>query len=208
MENTINLMGLKGSGSVIAEAFLILAGISYDYEEVNYDIEGPAKKRLVGYNPLGQVPTLIFSDGSVITETLAVAAYADSKCPGLALLPRDAATAARFFRWTSYIIAAIYPTFTYGDTPTKWVNDSNGAKQLGNSTDLWRKKLWSILDKEAGNPYFFGKTFSAIDIYLGVMIHWEPRRDWFRKNCPNIHLVAELVGSDKRLAELWARNFD
>ena len=99
-----------------------MAGIPYDDEEVDYDEPGPARDRLFSLNPLGQVPTLIMPDGSIMTESAAIIFMIDDKVPEAGLVP-PAGSAERngFLRWLIFIVAAIYPTHTYGDDPKKWL---------------------------------------------------------------------------------------
>ncbi|HQZ45576.1 MAG TPA: hypothetical protein PK042_05645, partial [Usitatibacteraceae bacterium] len=35
-----------------------------------------------------------------------------------------------FYRWIAYLVSAVYPTFTFGDDPGKWVGDEAGGKRL------------------------------------------------------------------------------
>ena len=52
------LLGAAGCGSIIVECGFNLAGIAYDYEEVDYQDDSPTRPRLLQVNPLGQVPRL------------------------------------------------------------------------------------------------------------------------------------------------------
>jgi GST-like protein len=201
----IRVLGAKGSGSVIAEAFLALADIPYVHEEVNYQDDGPDREKLLRYNPVGQVPTLILSDGSVLTETMAVAAYTDYRDPELRLIPRILSEVGEFWRWCAFLVSAIYPTFTYGDYPRRWVK--SGPEELVKSTGEQRKKLWMIMEHQAKDPYFLGTNFSAIDIYLMVMRNWGPRRKWFDEFCPKISRIADNMETEPALKDLMARNF-
>ena len=203
----IHVIGTKGCGSVIAEAFLTLAKIPYDREEINYEIEGPDRDRLLKLNPLGQVPTLILQDGSILTETLAVAVYVNSKFPELKLIPTYSTELEKFWRWSVFLISSIYPTFTYGDLTTRWVSDQNGSEQLRETTDHHRNKLWMVVEAQSGTPYFLGNTFSAIDVYFAAMVHWRPREKWFEENCPKIYSIARKVSRDQRLSALFEKNF-
>ena len=60
------MIGCRGCGSAIAEAALVLAGVPFDREEVDYNQKGPARDRLFALNPLGQVPTVVLPDGTVM----------------------------------------------------------------------------------------------------------------------------------------------
>jgi GST-like protein len=204
----IQVIGCKGCGSIIAEAFLTLGGLPFDREEVDYDEQGPGRDRLLALNPLAQVPTLVLADGSILTETLAIAEYVNTRVPSSGLIPVGGSERTRFWRWATFIVAAIYPTFTYGDSPGKWVANAEGRAQLRASTDSWRQKLFSLLEAECQSPYFLGDTFSAIDVYLAAMVHWRPRRPWFDTNAPRVAAVAGRIESRPELAELFAANFD
>jgi GST-like protein len=200
------VIGTKGCGSVLAEAFLTLTDIEYDRKEIDYGGKSEETEELRRHNPLGQVPTLVLPNGTVLTESLGVAAYADSREPGI-LIPRSTDLAPRFWRWAVFMVAAVYPTFTYGDSPEKWVKNEEGAAQLRESTDEWRKKLWKIVEGECGAPYFLGETFSAIDVYFAAMVNWRPRRAWFKENCQKIEAIAQSVETRPKLKSVWSANF-
>lgn len=206
MEKTL-VLGCRGCGSAIAEIFLSLAGMPFDREEVAYDQPGPGRDKLLSLNPLGQVPTLILPDGFVLTETLAIAHYVDRLHPKLGLIPKSEIDFRKFLRWSVFLVASLYPTFTYGDVPEKWVPDPKAAPSLRESTDRQRENDWRVLEGEASAPYFLGETFSAIDIYLAIMTNWRPGRAWFEKNCPKIHRIAEVTRELPAVRDIYARNF-
>jgi GST-like protein len=201
------VFGCKGCGSVIAEAALTLAELPFEHEEVDYTQPGPARDRLAALNPLVQVPTVVLPDGTVMTETVALVHHIDELVPAAGLLPppgdplrRDA------LRWLTFLVAAVYPTFTYGDEPAKWVGDAGPA--LREATLAHRQKLWLQLEGAAKGPWFLGPRFSAIDIYLGAMTHWRPGRAWFAASTPKVHAAAVALEADPRLTALWRANFD
>ncbi len=208
MSDAITIYATKGCGSAIVEAFFTLADIAYERIETRYADPGPERDELLKHNPLGQVPTLILPDRSVLTESLATVRYTEERNPAVGLIPKDSKNLARFLRWSTFLVTAIYPTFTYGDEPEKWVKDEAGAKQLRASTDEWRKKLWLIVEGEAEGPYFLGKGFSAIDIYIKAMLHWRPGREWFIANTPKLNAIFERVSAMPELKPVWDLNFN
>jgi GST-like protein len=207
-ERRILVIGCKGSGSAIAEACLVLGNLPYDREEVDYEQPGAARDRLAALNPLVQVPTLVLPDGAVLTETLAIAVYVHLHAPDAALIPKSEDAQVRFWRWASFLIGAVYPTFTYGDDPSKWVKHPEGSAELRASTDEWRKKLLGLLEGACSAPYFLGDVFSVIDLYLTVMSHWRPRPAWFVEHAPKVMAVSAHVRRQPALAELWARHLE
>ena len=200
------VIGCRGCGSVIAEAALVLAGIAYDREEVDYTRPGPARDRLLAVNPLGQVPTVILPDGSVLTETAAIALHVDELVPAAGLFPAPRDPLRReALRWLMFLIAAVYPTFTYGDDPAKWVGDAGPA--LRDATNAHRERLWQQVEAAARGPWFLGARFSMLDVYVAVMTRWRPRRAWFAEACPRLSAIAAALDGDPRLAALWDANF-
>ncbi len=202
---TWRVLGCKGCGSVIVEAALTLAKIPYDREEEDYSTPA-GRERLLQLNPLAQVPTVILPDGTPMTESLALILHIHDLQPELGLVPpvgdplRPTA-----LRYLTFLVTAIYPTFTYGDEPSKWVGDAGPA--LKDSTLAHRKRLWQYLDGVAsGGNHFLGR-FTAIDLYLAAMTRWTPGRDWFAQHAPKLHAIASSLDADPRLAKLWAANF-
>jgi len=200
------VIGTRGCGSVIVEAALVLAELPYDREEVDYTKPGPGRGRLLAVNPLGQVPTVVLPDGSVMTETAAIALHLDELVPAAGLFPAPGDPLRReALRWLFFLIGAVYPTFSYGDDPAKWVGDAGPA--LREATDRHRHQLWRQVEAAARGPWLLGARFSMLDIYVGVMTRWRPRRAWFAEHCPRLTAIATALDDDPRLRALWAANF-
>ena len=200
----MKVIGTRGCGSVIAEASLILCGVDYTREEIDYEHPTPA---FLALNPLGQVPTIVMPDGSIMTETAAFAIWLDGEHPRAKLLPPTGdPLRAHALRWLVYLVAAIYPTFTYGDQPAKWVGDAGDA--LRASTNAHRERCWRHVEANSGAPWFLGDRISIVDVYICVMSRWRPRRDWFASHAPKLHAIAATLDEDPRLRPLWAANFE
>jgi GST-like protein len=201
------LLGCKGCGSAIVEAAFALAGLALECEEVDYGKPGPKRERLFAMNPLGQVPALVLPGGTVLTESLAIVHYVNDRAPAAGLVPapgdprRDA-----FYRWQVFLVAAVYPTYTYGDDPAKWVGEGEAAKALRRSTDEHRKALWLQMEAAAGAPWFLGETRSAIDLYLAVMTWWRPGKAWIAGNCPKLAKIAQAAEALPGVGEVIRRN--
>ncbi|HUP97266.1 MAG TPA: glutathione S-transferase family protein [Usitatibacter sp.] len=203
------LLGCKGCGSAIVEAAFALARLPLEYEEVDYSAGSPTRTRLLEVNPLGQVPALILPSGAVMTESLAIVHYVNDLVPKAGLIPAKGDPArVPFYRWAAFIVAALYPTWTYGDEPAKWVSDIQGAKQLRESTDAHRKALWTRIEAEgAVGPWFLGERLSALDLYVVAMIRWRPGLGWFAKHTPKLMAIAEKTSATAGVADVIKRNF-
>jgi GST-like protein len=202
------LLGCKGCGNAIVESALALAGLPYEYEEVDYSAGSPTRARLLEVNPLGQVPALVLPDGEVMTESLAMLHYVNDAAPKAGLVPaKGDARRYTFHRWAVFLIAAVSPTFTYGDEPAKWVEDTQGSKQLRESTNRHREALWRQLEEAAQGPWFLGERMSALDLYVAVMTHWRPGRKWFAANTPKLIAIAEKVAALPAVAPVLKKHF-
>jgi GST-like protein len=206
--NDYHLIGTQGCGSTIVEAMFELAGLPYTVDYVDYASPGPGRDRLLRANPLGQVPTLLLPDGTVMTESAAIALYIADRAPQAGLVPGvNDPLRPVFLRWLIFLVAALYPTFTYGDDPAKWVDDEAAGKALRSSTDEHRKKLWQQVEAQAqATPWFLGTQFSAIDIYIAVMSYWRPGRNWFKEQCPKLTATTQAVEALPKAGPAIKRN--
>ena len=114
---------------------------------------------------------------------------------------------ARFLRWQMFITANIYPAYTYMDVPARFVCDEDAQEGFAKAVCDRAKGLYAILEGEASSPWFLGKRFSALDIYICTMTRWLPRRPWFDKHTPRLVAIADASESIERFADVWARNF-
>ena len=48
--------------------------------------------------------------------------------------------------------------------------------------------------------------FTALDIYVTVMVHWRPGKRWFVANCPELDAVAEAGLALPKLRSVWEHN--
>ncbi|HEX4597214.1 MAG TPA: glutathione S-transferase family protein [Burkholderiaceae bacterium] len=203
------LFGRAGWGSVIVEAQLAALGLPFEFEEVPdlFDSE-QGRRDLARFNPLSQVPTLQLPDGSVLTESAAITLYLadvtgrDDFVPAAAHRSRP-----QFLRWLVFLVANIYPTFTYADDPRRFVRDEGAAKAFDAAVGEYRRNLWRIVETAAGAPWFLGDRFSALDIYTATMTHWGPGRRWFEEQAPSLTAIARRAGEDARFGSVWKHNF-
>jgi GST-like protein len=205
------LLAAKGGGSMIAEAAFTLAGLPLDIQYFSWTDLGLEHDQLRAINPLMQVPSLVCPDGAIITESAAILMHVDDIAPNVALVPPVAHPKRReFLRFLMLLNTAIYPTFTYGDTPQKWLKGQSeaAAKALRQTTDDHRKTLWRYVESWAGAPWFLGETFSALDLYVWVMVSWRPGGDWFKTEAPRLHAIGARAGALPQLAAVAERQND
>lgn len=198
-----------GWGSAIVEAQLAFYGLPYRLEEAGdlFD-SAEARDKLRPLNPLTQVPVLVRPDGTVLTESAAITLHLadltgrDDLVPG----PQSPQRAA-FLRWLVFLVANIYPTFTYADIPTRFVKDEQAADAFVQEVNTYGRRLWGMVEGAAAAPWFLGERFSALDIFLAVMTRWRPGPAWFAENAPLLAGAAAGASALPSLAGVMARNF-
>ena len=203
------LYGRYGWGSVLTEAQLDWYGLAFDFVDTGDLFEDlKAREKLTRLNPLAQVPVLILPDGQVMTESAAITLHLADAAGSHELVPQ-AGDAARplFLRWLIFIVANIYPTFTYADLPGRFVPGEKAAQDFRANVDDYQKALWRMVEPEARAPWFLGERFSALDIYLCAMTRWRPNRPWFEKNASKLTAVANRCNDLPKLAAVWQRNY-
>jgi GST-like protein len=204
----MELIGSLDCGSIIAEMAMALAGLHYTTTDIPYLKEGQERERLLSLNPLGQVPTLVLENGAVMTESAAIVLYVNDLVPAAGLLPPvgapDRAAVLNRFIW---LVAAIYPTFTYGDDPGRWTLAGEASHALRHRTDAHREALFRAWDRDFGaGPFARGNDICALDIYLVAMTAWRPRRDWFAAQTPRLMHAADKAAAHKAIAPIVARH--
>jgi GST-like protein len=199
----------RGCGSVLVEAMLELARLPYEREEHAFETLGPANERIRRFNALGQVPTLVLPDGSVMTESAAIALYLAERAPTARLAPAlEDPARAQFLRWLVFLVADVYATYYYADKPQQFVSDPAGATELAERIAEHRKNLWRIVERAIEPaPWFLGKQLSALDVFVCVMTRWTPKREWFATECPKLMAIATAVDAKPELQAVWERNF-
>ncbi|WP_225767432.1 glutathione S-transferase family protein [Inquilinus sp. Marseille-Q2685] len=201
------LYATPGTGSTLSEIMLTLAGVPFAIKSVDV-FDSPADREMLQrLNPLTQVPVLVLPDGTVMTESGAITLHLADVAPDAGLAPPAGhPDRPAFLRRLVFIVAALYPTWAYGDDPGRWVTGDQAKAELRASTDEHRKVLWRQMEAAAGAPWFLGGTRTAIDIYVAVMNRWRPRSEWFAAECPKLSAIAGRLRADPALAEVWQRN--
>lgn len=73
--------------------------------------------------------------------------------------------------------------------------------------DAYAQRLWGMMDHAAGERWFLGERFSALDLYIGVMTLWRPRQDWFAVNTKRLAAIGDAARALPALLPVWQRNF-
>jgi GST-like protein len=204
----MKLYGEPGWGSAIIEAQLEWYGLDYDFERVG-DLFKSAESRskLSLINPLAQIPTLVMADGTLMTESAAITLRLADLAGNETLVPGpESAERAAFLRWLIFIVANIYPTYTYADDPSRFVEDADAQQSFLSTVNDYARRMYGVLASDARQPWYLGERFSALDIYICVLTRWRPSRQWFAENAPALFAIASATEKIATLRAVWQRN--
>ncbi|WP_313350807.1 glutathione S-transferase family protein [Paracoccus sp. (in: a-proteobacteria)] len=199
----------NGWGSAIVEAQFAHYGLEVERIEVaDLFLDPAARRELMRISPAGQIPVLILPDGRVLSESAAITLYLADMTGRDDLVPDVRSTERpRFLRWLIFLVAQVYPCFTFGDDPARFLTDPAAQKELGEATTARLQELWLALEGAAGAPWFLGQRFSVLDIYVAVMSNWKPGPEWFAANTPKVWAIASATAAREDLAPVFQRNF-
>jgi len=205
------LYGRAGFGSVCVEAALELVGADYEFVEVDPLGDAAEQRRVRAVNPVGQVPTLILPNDSVMTESAAILIWLGDRHSDAGLAPAiDAPERAEYLRWMLFLASSFYSTFTISDGPERFHPDSATYADLLAMADRRRLDMWTLMNDAfdgAPGPFLLGESLSLLDVYVAMMSRWDPGRAAFEEACPALLHAVELTEADTVVAEVWARNF-
>ena len=193
-------------GSAAVEVVLQLANQRYEYVKTSFWDQNEHFAELSRANPQAKVPTLVFDDGTVMTESAAMLMYFAEMVPGL--IPADAPARAQFYRWMIFVPANIYAMFDIGDVPSRWVEGEATQAALKEKSVEQQKFFWGLLEQNLlPAPYVLGGQMTALDVYIAMVSRWRPGRDWFNAQCPKLAKAVALTEQHPVVAKIWEKNF-
>ena len=204
------LYGKKGSGSASSEAALARIGMPCRIVETASWERNDAFAELLAINPLGQIPTLVLPDGSVLSESAAILLHLGSAHPDSGLLPRDEAPRAQAVRGLVYIAANCYAAISIIDYPERWCEDADEATQarIRAGTRARLHRHWEIFaDLFPGTPYLAGVAPGALDILAAVVSKWSGTRAHLQQARPAFHQTLQRIDATPPIDAVFARHW-
>jgi GST-like protein len=204
------LYGKQGSGSASAQAALEIIGAPYRVVETASWEPNAAFAELLKLNPLGQIPTLVLPDGSVLSESAAILIHLGSVHPDSGLLPRDASARAQAIRGLVFIAANCYAAISIIDFPERWCENADEATQerirAGSRARLHRH--WEMFaDLFPARPYLGGEKIGALDILAAVVSKWSGSRAHLQQARPAFHATLLRIEAQPQVAPVFAQHW-
>lgn len=205
------LFGSNGSGSAAVEMALLLCQRPYRVRRASTWEPDSDQAGLQRANPLGQIPTLVFDDGSAMSESAAILIHLGLTHPTSGLLPAAEAERAQALRGLVFIAANCYAAIGVLDYPERWLPDGSEAelKRLSAGARARLHGYWSVFASQfAGTgPYLGGAAPGALDLLAAVVSRWSGARGHLHKHHAELHALLLRVEAHPTLAPVFQRHW-
>lgn len=208
------LYGSKGSGSSIAEAALERCGLPFRQVRASEWEPDSAREELRRVNPLGQIPTLVLPDGSVLTESAAILIHLGLAHPDSGLLPADPARRAQTLRGLVFIAANCYSAISQSDYPERYTTETDDAARQGvrQAARALLHRHWEIFADTFGpladGPGFLGgERPGALDLMAAVVSKWSGTRAHLQARRPGFLALLQRIEAHPELQPVFARHW-
>lgn len=160
--------------------------------------------------PLVQIPTLVWDDGSVMSESAAILIELGLRYPGTGLLPADAAARAQQVRGLVWIAANAYAAIGVLDFPDRWFPEPDGPTKtaMAGRGKARLHELWALFaDQFPATPFLGGERLGALDLLAATVSKWGGARTALAASRPAFAATLDRIDADPRIAAVWARHW-
>ena len=169
MSGKLKLYYNPRSRAAIARWMLEEVGADYELQHMDFEAGDNRRPDFLAVNPMGKLPTLVLDDGTVLTETAAIAAWLADAYPDAGLAPAvGSAERGSYYRWLFFAGSCLEPAITEKmmrkDVPPL-PKISVGWGSYDDVVDTLEKRLH-------GSPYLTGERFTAADVVTGATLSW------------------------------------
>ena len=206
------LYGKNRSGSATTQIALEIIGVPYRIVETASWEPNAAFADLLKVNPLGQIPTLVLPDGSVLSESAAILIHLAELHPESGLLPRVPAARAQAVRGMVFIAANCYAAISVVDFPERWCSDAEHddvVKERIRAGAVARlHAYWEMFaDIFPARPYLGGEQLGALDLHAAVVSRWSGARAHLEARRPGFHATLMRIEAQPQVAAVFAQHW-
>lgn len=194
-----------GSGGMVVEAALALAGADYALAEIDSAPGSALPESFRETNPWRQVPTLILPDGSTMTETSAILIHLAACFPEKALAPAPGTPAhAAFLRWIVFANVNVYEAVLRRVYPERYCGDPAAADATRAAAIARTSEALAVLERAATpGPFLLGERMSFLDVYVAMLLVWHRGE----VDAPNLARIMTAARTHPIVAPIWTRHF-
>lgn len=206
------LYGKKGSGSATTQVALEVAGAPYKTIETASWEPNDAFNDLLKLNPLGQIPTLVLPDGTVLSESAAILIHLGETYPQSGLLPSSPAARAQAVRGMVFVAANCYAAISIIDFPERWCSDADNddavKERIRAGTRARLHRHWeTFADLFPALPYLGGSELGALDIHAAVVSRWAGTRKHLEEHRPAFYATLMRIEAHPKVAPVFAQHW-
>ncbi|HCK75942.1 MAG TPA: glutathione S-transferase [Gammaproteobacteria bacterium] len=205
------LYGSLGAASLAPHCVLEASGEPYEFIPVDISDEVERDPEYLKLNPHGRVPTLVMG-GEIMMESAAISIYLADKHPEANMAPTfDASQRWEYLQWMTYLTNTLQETMLLKRYSSGYTTDSDSSAVSDSAAERLNHILHVVgtgLEKNGG-PFFLGDSLSIADIYLNMVLGWDPdigagaseTTDW-----PNITKNYDALFSRDDVAKILLEN--
>ena len=187
-----------GSASMGVRVILEETGAPYQLIEATKDRSKPRSPEQLAINPNGWLPVLTWDDGAMY-EAAAMAVFLCDRHPEANLAPKVNEPARGVFLQTLvYFSNSVQNAFQLNYYPDRFADTPEDEASAERRGIRRLRETWKVIDDQIGNnEWVLGDRFSAVDIYLFMLITWlsKSRQHPSTGEFPNVKRVADKVMS-------------
>lgn len=199
------LYGDADSGSFAPQAILEEIGAPYEPITVALSKEASRTAEFLQINPLGQIPALVLPDGSVMTESAAMALYLAETAPEAGLLPPpDDPARAQALRWLFLLAANVYEADLRYYYPERYVGEAAAVPGVKAAARTQMRRILDLVEAALDpGPFLLGARYSVVDPYLCMLACWYPDQAEIASELPRLLRHRDAVRARPAVARIW-----
>ena len=195
----------RSTGAILPQALLEEVGAEYEKIVIDSKKDEHRSEAFLSVNPMGQIPALILPDGTLMTESAAMLLLIVDRHPEASLAPAiESSERARFLRWVLFLASALYPAILRVYYSERYSTDSTAAEGIRAAAKADVDRQFAILEDALDpGPYLLGEAFSAVDIFLWMLIDWHPDPERLFEWAPRLEQLFRRVHARPAIARIW-----
>lgn len=204
------LFGSQGSGSAAIEVALRRCNLAYRIARAATWEADSALTELRQVNLLQQIPTLVFPDGSIMTESAAILIHLGLTNPASGLLPDSPSARAQAIRGLVFIAANCYSAIGIIDYPERWtIGETDlshdelrqGAKRrLHKTWEIFADSVFVALAPAGNQP-------GALEILAAVVSKWSGTRLHLAEHRPEFAAALAFIDQHETVESVFAEHW-
>ena len=186
----------RPSSANLAPHFLLQElGIPYELVLVDRATQAQQEPAYLALNPTGRIP--VFVDGDlVVFETAAIVMHLVDTHPQAMLAPPvGSPERSIFYQWLMYLTNTLQAESYLFFYPERYTSDPAQASNVKNRAEQRWTDCFALVERQLSKqpPYLLGEQFSALDLYLAMMVRWGRVLPSPPRLLPHLGRHAELV---------------